>query len=105
MSKTWSMAAQKETGWTTPHNFMVKAKRGPTRETRVRQEPRPSEGRLASKMLTGSYSCMPELDRVLGKRILLVDDDQGARESIKLLLNIDRHNVVEARNGQEALEV
>jgi len=48
---------------------------------------------------------MPELDRVLGKRILLVDDDQGARDSIKLLLNIDRHNVVEAKNGQEALEL
>jgi len=48
---------------------------------------------------------MPELDRVLGKRILLVDDDQGARESIKLLLNIDRHHVIEAQNGQEALEL
>ena len=48
---------------------------------------------------------MPEPDRVLGKRILLVDDDEGARESIKLLLNIDRHNVVEARNGQEALAI
>lgn len=34
-----------------------------------------------------------------------MDDDQGARESIKLLLNIDRHEVVEARNGQEALEL
>jgi CheY-like chemotaxis protein len=42
--------------------------------------------------------------RVFGKRILLVDDDEGARESIKLLLTIDRHTVVEARNGQEALE-
>ena len=43
--------------------------------------------------------------RVFGKRILLVDDDPSARESIKLLLNIDRHNVVEAKNGQEALEL
>jgi CheY-like chemotaxis protein len=43
--------------------------------------------------------------RVLGKRILLVDDDPGARGSIKLLLNIDRHSVVEAKNGQEALEL
>lgn len=34
-----------------------------------------------------------------------MDDDQGARESIRLLLNIDRHNVVEAKNGQEALEL
>ena len=44
-------------------------------------------------------------DRVLGKRILLVDDDPGARESIKLLLNIDRHSVLEASNGREALEL
>lgn len=36
--------------------------------------------------------------------MLLVDDDPGARESIKLLLTIDRHNVVEARNGLEALQ-
>jgi putative two-component system response regulator len=48
---------------------------------------------------------MSEQARVLGKRILLVDDDEGARESIKLLLNIDRHHVVEAKNGQEALEL
>ena len=56
-------------------------------------------------MLPRKSFYMPELDRVLGKRILLVDDDQGARESIKLLLNIDRHNVIEAKNGQEALEL
>jgi CheY-like chemotaxis protein len=60
--------------------------------------------KLASKMLANDCF-MPELDRVLGKRILLVDDDQGARESIKLLLNIDRHNVLEATNGHEALEL
>ena len=48
---------------------------------------------------------MSEQARVLGKKILLVDDDQGARESIKLLLKIDRHNVIGAKNGQEALEV
>jgi CheY-like chemotaxis protein len=48
---------------------------------------------------------MSEPARVLGKKILLVDDDQGARESIKLLLKIDRHDVIEAKNGQEALEV
>src|SRR4051812_9009294 len=43
--------------------------------------------------------------RVFGKRILLVDDDAAARESIKLLLQIDRHEVVEAKSGQEALEL
>lgn len=48
---------------------------------------------------------MSEQSRVVGKRILLVDDDPGARESIKLLLKIDRHFVVEAQNGQEALEL
>jgi two-component system response regulator MprA len=50
-------------------------------------------------------SAMSEPVRVFGKRILLVDDDPGARESIKLLLKIDRHNVLEAKNGQEALEL
>jgi CheY-like chemotaxis protein len=39
----------------------------------------------------------------LGKNILLVDDDPLARESIRLLLNIDRHIVTEAANGHEAL--
>ncbi len=42
--------------------------------------------------------------RILGKRILLVEDDQTVRESIKLLLLIDRHTVVDATNGQEGLE-
>ena len=40
----------------------------------------------------------------VGKRILLVDDDESARQSIKLLLNIDRHAVTEAKDGIEALE-
>jgi len=41
----------------------------------------------------------------VGKRILLVDDDPSARQSIKLLLNIDRHSVTEAQDGIEALEL
>jgi len=41
----------------------------------------------------------------VGKLILLVDDDQGACKSIKLLLTIDRHNVVEASGGAEAIEL
>jgi two-component system, OmpR family, response regulator MprA len=40
-----------------------------------------------------------------GKRILLVDDDPAARESIKLLLNIDRHTVTEAANAIEAMQL
>ncbi len=42
-------------------------------------------------------------DVTFGKRILIVDDDDSARESIKLLLSIDRHMVAEARDGSEAL--
>ena len=41
----------------------------------------------------------------MGKRILPVDDDQGARKSIKLLLTIDRHNFVEASGGAEAIKL
>ena len=48
---------------------------------------------------------MAEQNRIVGKRILLVEDDQGARESIKLLLTIDRHEVVEASRGAEAIEL
>lgn len=42
-------------------------------------------------------------DQNLGKRILVVEDDESARESIKLLLQIDRHVVTEAKDGSEAL--
>lgn len=48
---------------------------------------------------------MTEVVRVFGKRILLVDDDTSARQSIKLLLNIDRHHVMEAKSGPEALKL
>ena len=46
---------------------------------------------------------MADAQRVVGKRILLVEDDRAARESIKLLLTIDRHTVVEAAEGVEAI--
>ena len=48
---------------------------------------------------------MAQQTRIIGKRILLVEDDPGARASIKLLLAIDRHAVVEATGGAEALEL
>ena len=48
---------------------------------------------------------MAEKTRIVGKRILLVEDDRGARESLKLLLAIDRHEVVEAAGGPEAIEL
>ncbi len=42
---------------------------------------------------------------VSGKNILLVEDDLAVRESIKLLLSIDRHTVTEAANGHQALQL
>lgn len=39
----------------------------------------------------------------MGKRILLVDDQPEVRTSIKMLLNVDRHTVIEAATGEEAL--
>jgi CheY-like chemotaxis protein len=48
---------------------------------------------------------MAEQKRIVGKQILLVEDDPGARASIKLLLAIDRHKVVEAPGGAEAIEL
>lgn len=42
-------------------------------------------------------------DVTRGKRILIIDDDPSARESTKLLLSIDRHDVTEAQDGMEAL--
>ena len=44
-------------------------------------------------------------DKVLQKRILVVEDNSSARESIVLLLRIDRHLVTEASNGKEALDL
>jgi CheY-like chemotaxis protein len=39
------------------------------------------------------------------RNILLVEDDPAVRDSIKLLLSIDRHTVTEAANGLEALQL
>src|SRR5271154_4851725 len=43
-----------------------------------------------------------EMDTILGKRILLVDDERLVRESIRCLLARDEHLIVEANNGAEA---
>ena len=37
------------------------------------------------------------------KHILLADDHQSVRQTIRLLLRLDEHTVVEAANGAEAL--
>ncbi|HPY30742.1 MAG TPA: response regulator [Verrucomicrobiota bacterium] len=42
-------------------------------------------------------------DTTQSKRILVVEDERSARDSIRLLLSIDRHSVAEAREGREAL--
>jgi CheY-like chemotaxis protein len=39
------------------------------------------------------------------KKILIVDDDPAVRESLRLMLNIDRHTVTEAADGREALQL
>jgi CheY-like chemotaxis protein len=40
---------------------------------------------------------------LLGKRILLVEDERAVRDSIRQLLYLDDHTVIEANNGAEAL--
>ncbi|HWX20643.1 MAG TPA: response regulator [Candidatus Binatia bacterium] len=42
-------------------------------------------------------------DRVVRKRILLVDDQPEVRETLKVLLEIDEHTVTEAADGRQAL--
>ena len=46
-----------------------------------------------------------EQRRVFGRRVLVVEDDTSVRDSIALLLRIDRHEVTEATNGWAALEL
>jgi CheY-like chemotaxis protein len=43
--------------------------------------------------------------KVLRKRILVAEDEPGVREALVLLLSLDGHNVTEATNGKEALEI
>lgn len=45
------------------------------------------------------------MSRVLGKRVLLVEDEKWVRECIKRLLWLDGHSVTEAANGAEACEL
>ena len=48
---------------------------------------------------------MTEPDKVIGKRILLADDQEEVREMTKLMLDMDEHIVTEAGNGREALDL
>jgi DNA-binding response OmpR family regulator len=44
-----------------------------------------------------------EENQIVGKRLLLVEDDRGVREMLKTALSIDACTVVEANNGAEGL--
>ena len=44
-------------------------------------------------------------DRITGKRILLAEDQQGVRDTIKYLLRMDEHVITEACDGEEALDL
>jgi two-component system, cell cycle sensor histidine kinase and response regulator CckA len=46
-----------------------------------------------------------ETTRVIGKRILLVEDERWVRECIKRVLALDAHEITEASNGLEAVEM
>jgi two-component system, cell cycle sensor histidine kinase and response regulator CckA len=61
---------------------------------------------MVRKVLSYCY-CDDFMDqtRVLSKRILLVDDEQTVRQTIKLLLQMDQHAVTEAKDGREALDL
>jgi CheY-like chemotaxis protein len=41
----------------------------------------------------------------MGKRILLVEDERWVRECIKRVLALDAHEITEASNGLEAVEL
>jgi DNA-binding response OmpR family regulator len=43
--------------------------------------------------------------KTVQRRILIVDDDQGVRQTLRLLLSVDEHTVFEAQNAVGALEM
>jgi CheY-like chemotaxis protein len=43
--------------------------------------------------------------RILGKNVLVVDDEPAVRGALSLLLAVDKHTVTEAGDGVEALEL
>ena len=47
---------------------------------------------------------MQNRDRVLGKRILLAEDQSDVRQVLALLLQVDQHRVTLTANGREALD-
>src|SRR5712691_3986748 len=47
----------------------------------------------------------PTPPKVLRKRILVAEDEPGVREALVLLLSLDEHQVTEASDGKQALEL
>jgi two-component system nitrogen regulation response regulator NtrX len=43
-----------------------------------------------------------KLSAGIGKRILVVDDEQAVRDTLRVVLHFEGHTVVEAANGREA---
>jgi CheY-like chemotaxis protein len=58
---------------------------------------------MVCEMLLGTHEGWMEQTKVLGKRILLVEDERWVRECIKRLLALDAHQITEAGNGVEAI--
>jgi DNA-binding response OmpR family regulator len=46
-----------------------------------------------------------EKNQIVGKRLLLVEDDHRLREMLKTALSIDAYTVVESNNGAEAFSL
>jgi CheY-like chemotaxis protein len=63
----------------------------------------PEAGRAEDHRLGGESSA--KLPVVRGKRILLVEDQQLIRVSLRMVLELDDHHVTEAGNGAEALSL
>jgi two-component system alkaline phosphatase synthesis response regulator PhoP len=43
--------------------------------------------------------------KILGKRILVAEDEPGVREALVMLLSLDGHTVTQASDGRQALEL
>jgi CheY-like chemotaxis protein len=43
--------------------------------------------------------------KIMRQRILVVEDEPGVREALVLLLSLDEHQVTQARDGRQALEL
>ena len=63
----------------------------------------PEASSAEGALVEGEFSAKQALVR--GKRILLAEDQQPIRASLRMLLELDDHQVTEAANGAEALSL